>query len=108
MWNSYGFKDDVLMPNRFCAICGKTLEEHDPHFGMCLECYLKEHPLFELPNSLSLNICLDCGSFSKKDEWVAPLKNDFFSTIEQAIQRFLLKSLIKRDSIEFNLYFDGV
>jgi len=38
------------MPNRFCAICGINLGKEDPHFGMCLECYLKEHPLFELPD----------------------------------------------------------
>ncbi len=94
------------MPNRFCAICGKTLGEDDPHFGMCLECYLKEHPLFELPDHLSLNICLDCGSFSKKDVWIEPLENELFSIIEQAIQRFLLKSFLKRNNIEFDLSFN--
>jgi len=103
MWNSYGFKDDVLMPNRFCAICGKTLGEDDPHFGMCLECYLKEHPLFELPDHLSVNICLDCGSFSKKDIWIEPVDNELFSIIEQAVQRFLLKSFLKRNNIDFDL-----
>ena len=94
------------MPNRFCAICGKILVENDPHFGMCLKCYLKEHPLFELPNHFSLNICVDCGSYSKKDEWVEPLENELFSIIEQAIQRLLLKPYSKRNSIDFSISFD--
>jgi nonsense-mediated mRNA decay protein 3 len=94
------------MPNRFCAICGKKLGEHDPHFGMCLQCYLKENPLFDIPHQLSINMCLDCGSFSKKDVWIEPLNNDLFSILEQAILRFVLKSLLKSDSIEFSISFN--
>lgn len=94
------------MPNRFCAICGKKLVENDPHFGMCLECYLKEHPLFELPKLFSLNICIDCGSYSKKDIWVEPLENELFSIIEEAIQRLLLKPSLKKDNIDFSISFN--
>lgn len=94
------------MPNRFCAICGKKLVENDPHFGMCLECYLKEHPLFELPKQFSLNICIDCGSYSKKDVWVEPLENELFSIIEEAIQRLLLKPSLKKDNIDFSISFN--
>ena len=94
------------MPNRFCAICGKILVENDPHFGMCLECYLKEHPLFELPKQFSLNICVDCGSYSKKDVWVEPLENELFSIIEQAIQKMLLKPFLKRNIIDFSISFN--
>jgi len=94
------------MPNRFCAICGKILVETDPHFGMCLECYLKEHPLFKLPDQFSLNICMDCGSYSKKDDWVEPLENDIFSIIEQAIQKILLKPFLKKNNIDFSISFN--
>jgi len=94
------------MPNRFCAICGKILVENDPHFGMCLECYLKEHPLFELPKQFSLNICVDCGSYSKKDVWVEPLENELFSIIEQAIHKLLLKPFLKRNIIDFSISFN--
>ena len=94
------------MPNRFCAICGKILVENDPHFGMCLQCYLKEHPLFELPKQFSLNICVDCGSYSKKDVWVEPLENELFSIIEQAIQKMLLKPFLKRNIIDFSISFN--
>jgi len=89
------------MPNRFCAICGINLGKEDPHFGMCLECYLKEHPLFELPDHFSLNVCLDCGSYSKKDVWIEPTENKLFTIIEQALQRFLLKTFLKRNNIDF-------
>ncbi len=94
------------MPNRFCAICGKILGDTDPHFGMCLKCYLKENPLFELPTKISFNICIDCGNFSKKDNWIEPERNEFFSIIEQALQNFLLRSYLKKNSISFSISFD--
>ena len=94
------------MPNRFCAICGKSIGETDPHYGMCLKCYLKENPLFELPEKFSINICIDCGSFSKKDIWIEPEINEIFSIIEQALQRYVLKSLLKRNAIDFSISFN--
>jgi nonsense-mediated mRNA decay protein 3 len=94
------------MPNRFCAICGKNLGKTAPHFGMCLKCYLKENPLFELLDKFPLNICLDCGSFSKKDMWIKPERNEIISILEQALYRHLLKSLEKRHNIEFSFAYD--
>lgn len=88
------------MPNRFCAICGKSLNEDSPHFGMCLQCYLEENPLFELPKSFSVNVCIDCGSYSKRDVWIEPTKDDLFSILHEIIQKFLLKSLLKNEQIE--------
>ncbi|MFX1380048.1 MAG: NMD3-related protein [Promethearchaeota archaeon] len=94
------------MPNRFCAICGKLIGESDPHYGMCLKCYLKENPLFELPDRFSLNVCLDCGSFSKKDMWIEVEINEIYFIIEQALQRYVLKSLSKENLIDFSISFD--
>lgn len=94
------------MPNRFCAICGKILAETDPHYGMCLTCYLKENPLFVLPPNFSFNICIDCGNFSKKDIWIEPERNEFFSIIEQALYNFLLNSYLKKDNISFSISFN--
>jgi nonsense-mediated mRNA decay protein 3 len=91
------------MPNRFCAICGKEINEKDPHYGMCLQCYLKENPLFELPSSFSLNICLDCGSYSKRDLWIESEQNDLDFIIKQAVVRFLLKNYIKKNNLEFEI-----
>ncbi|MFW9819535.1 MAG: NMD3-related protein [Candidatus Thorarchaeota archaeon] len=94
------------MPNRFCAICGKSIGKTDPHFGMCLKCYLKENPLFELPDKFQLNVCLDCGSFSKKEMWIIPERNEIFSILEQALQRHVLKPLFKKHNIEFSFSYD--
>jgi len=94
------------MPNRFCAICGKVISDADPHFGMCYDCYLKEKPLFDLPKRFSLNICIDCGSYSKKEIWIEPRDNELFPTINEAIHRFLLKNYLKKGNIEFSITFD--
>ncbi len=94
------------MPNRFCAICGKVISDADPHFGMCYDCYLKEKPLFDLPKRFSLNICIDCGSYSKKEVWIEPRDNELFPTINEAIHRFLLKNYLKKSNIEFSITFD--
>ncbi|MFX1592463.1 MAG: NMD3-related protein [Promethearchaeota archaeon] len=94
------------MPNRFCAICGKKLGETDPHYGMCLKCYLKEKPLFKLPEKFSFNICIDCGSFSKKDIWIEPERNELFSVIKQALEKYVLSSISKKNSIDFTISLD--
>ncbi|MFW9824251.1 MAG: NMD3-related protein [Candidatus Thorarchaeota archaeon] len=93
------------MPNRFCAICGKDLDEDSPHIGMCIDCYLKEHPLFDLPKKLNINVCLDCGSYSKKDIWIKPSEDDLFLILSKTIQKFLLKPM-KKSQIDFSLSFN--
>ncbi|MBN1800067.1 MAG: hypothetical protein JW891_01090 [Candidatus Lokiarchaeota archaeon] len=94
------------MVHRFCAICGKPLEEDAPHFGMCLECYVKESPLFEIPNHFSFRTCLDCGKYSIKDEWIEPSENNIYIIIKEAINRFLLKSLYRKGTIDLNSSID--
>ncbi|MFX1455378.1 MAG: NMD3-related protein [Promethearchaeota archaeon] len=93
------------MPNRFCAICGKGLNEDSPHFGMCLDCYLKEHPLFDLPVKFKINVCMDCGSYSRKDVWVKPSEDDLFLILSEMIQKFLLKPM-KKNQIDFSISFN--
>ena len=94
------------MPNRFCAICGQAVDDTAPHFGMCLKCYLLEHPLFELLPKLSLKICIDCGSYSKKEEWIIPNENEENSIISEAIFRYLLRPSKNQKNIVFNLEID--
>lgn len=94
------------MVNRFCAICGKNLDENSPHFGMCLSCYLKEHPLFELPNRFSFKTCIDCGSYSIKEEWTEPEINEIHSIIKEAVFRFLLKPISRKREIIFSVLLD--
>jgi nonsense-mediated mRNA decay protein 3 len=94
------------MPNRFCAICGNKLDKNSPHFGMCINCYLKEHPLFELPDSISVNVCLDCGSYAKKDIWIEPSSDDMISILQEIIQKYLVKQLGRNTPIETLISFD--
>lgn len=94
------------MPQRFCAICGKEIDKTAPHFGMCLKCYLIEHPLFELPKEFSFKICPDCGSYSPKENWFKSENNDLFHIIEKATFNILLKPYTKEDKIDFSFTFD--
>ena len=94
------------MPQRFCAICGKEIDKTAPHFGMCLKCYLIEHPLFELSKEFSFKICPDCGSYSPKENWFKSESNDLFHIIEKATFNILLKPYTKEDKIDFSFTFD--
>jgi len=94
------------MPHRFCAICGKVIDEFAPHFGMCFNCYLTENPLFELPNNYSFRLCIDCQNYAKKEEWIEAESEDLFKIIEAALNRFLLKNYVKQDVIIFSFSFD--
>ncbi|MFO8019460.1 MAG: NMD3-related protein [Promethearchaeia archaeon] len=93
------------MPRRFCAICGKELDSNSPHFGMCLECYLKENPLFELPDKFKFKICPDCGRFTKRKKWLKPKKQGILKIIKEAIREFLIKSY-KEKNINFEIGLD--
>ncbi|MFW9771045.1 MAG: NMD3-related protein [Promethearchaeota archaeon] len=91
------------MPHRFCAICGINIKKDSPHVGLCLSCFLKENPLFDIPTNFDIKICPDCGSYSKREEWIQVDANDIFSIIEQAVSRFLLKPYLKSEKISFRL-----
>ena len=96
------------MPHRFCAICGTVIDEFAPHFGMCLNCYLTENPLFELPNNYSFRLCIDCQNYAKKEDWIESESEDLFKIIEAALNRFLLKNYVKQGVIIFSFSFDSL
>lgn len=91
------------MPKRFCAICGKNLDSRAPHFGMCMSCYLKENPLFEIPNTFKLRICLDCYRYSIKQVWIKPEEEDFLQIVKEAVYNNLLKSLEENEVVTFSI-----
>ncbi|MFW5895579.1 MAG: NMD3-related protein [archaeon] len=93
------------MPRRFCAICGKDLDSKSPHFGMCLECYLKEHPLFDLPEKFKFSICTDCGNYTKREKWLKPKKQGILNIIEEAVKEFILNPYKDKD-INFEIELD--
>ncbi len=94
------------MVHRFCAICGKDLDKNAPHFGMCLDCFLKENVLFDLPEKFTFRTCIDCGSYAVKEEWFNPEYNEIFSIIEEVLNKFLLKPLSKKKNLDFLVDFD--
>jgi nonsense-mediated mRNA decay protein 3 len=94
------------MPHRFCAVCGKDLNDSAPNFSLCLNCYLKEHPLFELPDKFSLKICIDCNKYSIREAWTIPEEKEIFSIIEEAVNKSLLKHILKTKKIRFTFSFD--
>jgi nonsense-mediated mRNA decay protein 3 len=94
------------MPHRFCAICGKDLDKYAPHYSMCINCYLKEHPLFELPPNFSFNLCADCGNYAKSEEWYESDSEDLFLTIFEVLEKYVLKKYLKNDAIVFNYVID--
>jgi nonsense-mediated mRNA decay protein 3 len=94
------------MPGRFCALCGKSIDDNAPHFSLCLECYLKENPLFILPEKLHIKVCLDCGQYSRKEEWHDSNQEDIFKVVEDAGHEFLLKEHEKMGKLAFSLKFD--
>ncbi|MBN1214001.1 MAG: hypothetical protein JXA99_01025 [Candidatus Lokiarchaeota archaeon] len=94
------------MPNRFCAICGREINTYSPHFSMCYKCYLKEHPLFEIPDKISIKVCLDCLKYTKKEDWIDPQIKDLDYIIKDAIERFILKIYLKKATIDFNMVLD--
>jgi NMD protein affecting ribosome stability and mRNA decay len=91
------------MPKRFCAICGKDIDETAPHFSMCLDCYLKENPLFILPDHFNLKICNYCGKFTKKDTWIPSNSYETLEIIEEAIQILLLNQIKNAQSMRFKI-----
>jgi len=94
------------MSHRFCAVCGKELDNKALHYNLCINCYLNENPLFELPDSFSIKICNECGKYSKKEEWIQYESNDVFSIIEDAVKKFLLKNYLKSNLIAFTFIYD--
>lgn len=92
--------------SRFCAICGKQISDKTPHFGMCMKCYLKEYPLFELSDTFSLKICLNCLNYAKKQKWYNSERKDIYSIIQESIQKFLLEPQFKDQEIDFQMCID--
>ena len=93
------------MPNRFCAICGKSITQNAPHIGMCMECYLKENPLFKLPEKFSFKICYECYSIAKKEDWILLDDLEFLEIIEYGIFNFLLNQIDKKNLMGFSVDF---
>jgi nonsense-mediated mRNA decay protein 3 len=54
--------------DRFCVKCGKTTDALIK--GMCQECFLKRHELFEIKD-FDIEVCVKCGKMKVKGRWGA-------------------------------------
>lgn len=56
---------------RICPTCGApTPDEPLGERGLCRSCYLEEHVLVRVPDSISIPLCGSCGSVHINGEWV--------------------------------------
>ena len=69
---------------RFCVECGKDTEQTVR--GMCLDCFLKDRKLLDMPDHVDLNVCTECGQFQRHGEWVS-------TTLETAVARAARENL---------------
>lgn len=56
---------------RFCPTCGApTPDEPLDERGRCRTCYLEEHELVTLPESMTISRCTGCGSIELDGSWI--------------------------------------
>jgi len=51
----------------FCVECGKkTNKLYD---GLCIDCYLKKHKFFDMPEEIIIKVCRNCGAYKIGNKW---------------------------------------
>ena len=74
-----------------CIRCGRLLEPGEPSYdGMCLECFLEERRLADIPEKLEFEYCRSCGAIRYGHRWLDPLP------LEEASRRYLELYLSER------------
>ncbi|AEM39229.1 NMD3 family protein [Pyrolobus fumarii 1A] len=74
-----------------CIRCGRRIAASEPVIdGMCLECFLEERKLVEIPGRLDFEYCRSCGAIRYGYRWVEQLP------LEEASRRYLELYLSER------------
>jgi len=74
-----------------CIRCGRIVGEGEPLLeGMCLDCFLEERRLADIPERLVFEYCRSCGSFRYGYRWLESLP------LEEASRRYLELYLSER------------
>jgi len=97
-----------MSPSRFCSLCGKEFYEDEKFYEnfTCLKCFLKNRPLFHFQEPFYLNICLECGSFSKDSKvniWISTSAEDLMEIVKTAINYYLLGPYEKKENVKFGI-----
>ncbi|MBN1159986.1 MAG: 60S ribosomal export protein NMD3 [Candidatus Diapherotrites archaeon] len=54
----------------FCPSCGVKEGEKEFIDGFCIDCYLKDHELFKIPEEIEIEICSNCQKFRFGKQWI--------------------------------------
>ncbi|KAA0004408.1 MAG: hypothetical protein FE043_00735 [Thermoplasmata archaeon] len=82
----------------FCVECGKEIEEDFD--GMCIECYIKSRKFFEIPGTIEITVCRNCGSHKLESKWIE-------GSMEDALKNFLEGSIKHRGVKKFRVKMEG-
>ena len=88
----------------FCPECGSTDKEMVG--DICIDCFLKEFQMIELPERIEVQICSHCNSKLEEGKW-----SDEFIPEEEIIYRALEKNIKIADEVEnedINLEIDQI
>ncbi len=100
-----------MSPNRFCSLCGKPISSSEQFYNnfQCLNCYLKDNPLFLLKEFYYLNVCLECGSFSKESKvrnWISISADNIMEIVKNAVEILFLEPFARKENLDFSIKID--
>jgi nonsense-mediated mRNA decay protein 3 len=71
---------------RFCARCGRPETPDNPLIGgLCLQCYLEERGVAQLPREIEVTVCPRCGSIRMHGAWLPPEPGGLEEVVEEEI-----------------------
>jgi nonsense-mediated mRNA decay protein 3 len=62
----------------FCVECGK---EQKLFGGLCSDCFLKKNVFITIPKNIDVEVCVHCGSWKKKKNWVTVEDGNLISEV---------------------------
>ena len=81
------------MVKRFCPVCGKLTDFLIN--GMCSECYIRNHKLVKIPETLKITLCKGCLSYYVNGRWKKSKKKYIEDILVTAV-REIIQNRIKR------------
>lgn len=79
----------------FCVECGK---EGKLFQGLCSDCFLRKNVFITIPKSIDVEVCVHCGSWKKKKNWVTVEDEDL-------IRDVILENLERESNVsDFDLH----
>ena len=82
----------------FCVECGKEIEESFE--GLCIECYVRKKKFFDIPESVDVTVCRNCGSYNIGNKW---LEGELY----ELLKNFLRGSIKHKGIKNFRVEIDG-